>query len=413
MDTNFRQMNINGALVALYKINSLKTVSIDVRIKAGSWYEDGEKWGKAHLLEHMMFQGTEMFTDSKKMEIYKEENGIWSNAWTSGPRIELVMKMPSESIAAGLRLMKEMLFKTKISEDKLEKEKKVISQEYEDKWSRSGVRFSKKVDQQYFGKNHLYTRDGLGDKEYVNSVSVADLVEYQKKMFVTENMVIGIAGNIDFESIEKELREMLVQSGNTVEQKFDMVQPQTERLIHPEPGMSTAIIDVGWTIGGMAETTFEDRLKMGIAAYILGGSPRSLLHSKVREELSLAYSVSMVFGYYQVAGWISVKSSVKPENLEEVLGEIESVVEKFVNQPIKVDLFDRAKKYLIMNEQMKFESTMNIAGSLCGYLFWEGRVVLPEEYETILETITEDQVRMVLKRAIDGKKLLVSMMKSE
>jgi len=116
MDTNFRQININGALVALYKTNSLKTISLDVRIRAGSWYEDSEKWGKAHLLEHMMFQGTEMFSDSKAMEIYKEENGIWSNASTSGQRIELIMKMPSESIIAGLRLMEEMLFKTKISE---------------------------------------------------------------------------------------------------------------------------------------------------------------------------------------------------------------------------------------------------------------------------------------------------------
>ncbi|KKS62929.1 MAG: Peptidase M16 domain protein [Candidatus Collierbacteria bacterium GW2011_GWE2_42_48] len=396
MDTNFRQININGALVALYKTNSLKTISLDVRIKAGSWYEDSEKW-----------------SDSKAMEIYKEENGIWSNASTSGQRIELIMKMPSESIIAGLRLMEEMLFKTKISEDKLAKEKKVVLQEYEDKWSRSGVRFSKKVDQQYFGKNHLYTRDGLGDKEYLNTVSMADLIEYQKEMFVPANMVIGIAGNIDFESIEKELRKMLILSGNVIEKKFNKVQPQTERLIHYESGMSTVIIDVGWTIGGIAETTFEDRLKMGIAAYILGGSPRSLLHSKVREELALAYSISMVFGYYQVAGWISVKSSVKPENLEEVLKEIDSVIETFVDHPIKADLFNRAKKYLGMSEQMKFESTMNIAGNLCGYLFWEGRVVLPEEYEAILEKITEDQVRMVLKEAIDGKKPLISIMKSE
>lgn len=413
MENNFRQLSINGALVALYKTESLKAVSIDVRIKAGSWYEEGEKWGKAHLLEHMLFQGTEKFADSKAMEVYKEENGIWSNALTSGQRLELMLRMPSESMEAGFLLMEEMLFKMTIPEEKLSVEKRVIGQEYEDKWSRPNARFSKKVDEQYFGKGHRYTRDGLGNIEYINGVSRQELLDYQKKMFVPSNMVIAVVGNIDFEEIEKYLRNILVQKGNKIEEIFDAVKPQSGRLVHIEFGMSTASIDVGWTTKGIGESSIEDRYAMGIGCYLLGGSPRSILHTRIREEMGMAYKISIVFGFYQVAGWLSIKSSVKLENLEDVLEEINKAIESFVNKPIENDLFLRAKKYLIMNAKMKYESTMGIAEDFCGLLFWEGKVVLPEEIEVLLNKITEDQVRKVIKDAMGGREPMVSIMRSE
>lgn len=412
MDNNFKQLEINGALVAMYKTESLKAVSIIVEIRAGSWYETGEKWGKAHLLEHMMFQGTEKFSDSGEMEIYKEENGIWSNASTGGQKIELMMRMPSESIGAGTVLLEEMLFKMTFSEEKLNKEKKVISQEYEDKWSKPNARFAKKVDEQYFGKGHLYTRDGMGEKDYVSSITRQELIDYQKRMIVPANMTISVVGNIDFSEIEKYLRNILVLTGEKVNEMFDKVQPQMEQLIHVETGMTAETVDVGWTTKGINELSLEDRMKIVIASYIIGGSPRSLLHTRVREDLGLAYSVYMGFGFYQVAGWISVRFSVKPENRDMVLREIDGVIEGFINQPIDKVKFERAKKYLVMRENMKYESTMGIAEDFCGSLFWEGKVILSEEYERILEKITEDQIRIMIGEVIGGRKPLVSIMRS-
>ena len=40
------------------------------------------------------------------------------------------------------------------------------------------------------------------------------------------------------------------------------------------------------------------------------------------------------------------------------------------------------------------------------------KVILPKEFEEILNTITEDQVRKTIKDAIDGRKLIVSIMRS-
>ena len=407
-----RQVEINGALVAMYKVDDMKAVSIVVNIKAGSWYEEGNNWGKAHLLEHMMFQGTKKFVDGKAMEVFKEENGTWSNAFTSGSKIELMLRMPSESLGAGMTLVEEMLFKMTLDEAKLTKEKKVVVQEYDDKWSKPNARFSKKVDDQYFGENHIYTRDGVGNKEYVLEVTRENLVEYQRKMFVPANMVVTVSGKIDFSEVEENLRRILVGHGELIENTSEKPRPRKEDLVHVEQGLLNETLDAGWTIGGMNEYPFEERLKMGIASYIIGGSPRSLLYARVREELGLAYGIGMGFGFYQSAGWLSVRSSVKAENLESVLLETNKVIADFVEKPIEPDVFARAKKYLVMREKMKFESTMGIAEDLASDLFWERKIVLAEEYERILQGISEDQVRKIVSEAIGGRKPRLSIMRS-
>ena len=407
-----RQIEINGALVAMYKVDDMKAVSIVVNIKAGSWYEEGNNWGKAHLLEHMMFQGTKKFVDGKAMEVFKEENGTWSNAFTSGSKIELMLRMPSESLGAGMTLVEEMLFKMTLDEAKLTKEKKVVVQEYDDKWSKPNARFSKKVDDQYFGENHIYTRDGVGNKEYVLEVTRENLVEYQRKMFVPANMVVTVSGKIDFSEVEENLRRILVGHGELIENTSEKPRPRKEDLVHVEQGLLNETLDAGWTIGGMNEYPFEERLKMGIASYIIGGSPRSLLYARVREELGLAYGIGMGFGFYQSAGWLSVRSSVKAENLESVLLETNKVIADFVEKPIEPDVFARAKKYLVMREKMKFESTMGIAEDLASDLFWERKIVLAEEYERILQGISEDQVRKIVSEAIGGRKPRLSIMRS-
>ena len=412
MENNLKVINVNGALIALYFIEGLKAVSISTRIKAGSWYEGGKNWGKAHLLEHMLFQGTERFIDKQAMDIFKEENGIWNNAWTSGAQMQMSLRMPSESLKAGLNLMNEMLFKASLPEKKIENEKKIIAQEYEDLWSRPGVRFNRKIDEQFFGKNHAYARNGIGELEYVTKITRQELVDYYKKMIVSMNMSIGIAGNFDVKKAEEELKNMLFFKGNDATTDFEKVKPSTKRLIHFEPGMKSVNINIGWLTKGIKETSFEDRLKINIISYLLGGSARSLLFRKVREEMGIAYDIWTDYEFYPSITRFSVQTSVNPEKIEELLLEVNLLIKKFINEPIDKEIFRRVKKYLIMSKKMSYESSMGTAEILSSSLFWEGRVISPEEYIKLLKKITEDEVRTMVQGIFLGKKPLISIMMS-
>jgi len=310
-------------------------------------------------------------------------------------------------------LTKEMLFELTIPEEALIKQKKVVAQEYEDKHSRPSVRFWEKEVAQYFGEGHLYTRDGIGKKECFEKVTRQELLNYMKEKIVPANMVMAIAGNFDLIEVEKYLRKVLPEKGEKAVIDFGKVKPSPQKVVHYEPEMTTATIQMGWLTKGMSETTFEGRVVTGLASYLLGGSTRSILFKIIREKLGLAYGASTKTEYYPTVGWFEVNTSVKSENIEKVILEIQKLIRQFVEEPIEKLTFERAKKYLIMQKQMAYESSMGTASSLSSALFWQGKIVSPEEYQEVLKKITEKEVRLALKEIVANKEPLVAIMMSK
>lgn len=406
-------LEINGAQVALYPILGLKAVAISVLIKAGSWYEEGDTWGKAHLLEHMMFQGTEIFRDHDEMEIFKEENGIYCNASTGGPNIEVYMRMPGESLEAGLKLAEEMLFKMTIPEEPLVKQKKVVAQEYEDRASRPNARFWEKEVAQFFGKGHLYTRDGIGKKECFEKATRQELLDYAKEKIVPKNMILAIAGKFDMAEVQEKLKKILNRDGEKAEIKFETIEPSMDRLVHLEAGMSTATLEMGWLMDGLDKVDFEKRAKLWLGSYLLGGNGRSVLYKEIRERLGLAYSISTTRTYYPTIGWFDISTSVKRENVEVAILEIQKVIKKFVEEPIDSVVFARAKKYLIMQDEMAYESAMGTASSISSAIFWFGKVTSTEEVKKALTSISEAEVRGEVGKIVLAKEPMVAIMRSK
>ncbi|OGD83228.1 hypothetical protein A2572_01730 [Candidatus Collierbacteria bacterium RIFOXYD1_FULL_40_9] len=412
MEKHPKIVDINGALVAFYPIDGLKAVAIDFQIRGGSWYEAGNWWGKAHLLEHMMFQGTQNFKNHDAMEVFKEENGIYTNARTSGSCIEAYGRMPSESFVKGMDLFNEMLFKLKISDEALNKQKRVVKQEFEDRISRPTARFWEKGMKQYFGEGHIYTRDGIGKRECFENATKEDLLTYMKKVVVPANMVISIAGKFDISEAEVVLRKMLTFGGKRMNLKTGPIKTNYERLAHFEHSMSSATVQIGYKTVGLDKVTFEDRVKIGLGSYLLGGGGRSVLYKVIREALGLAYSISSSIDYYPNVGWFEINTAVKKENVEMVIGEIDKSLNKFVLEKIDSETFARSKKYLVMQREMAYESAMGTASSMASSLFWYGSVVSPEEYALVVEKVTEAEVREVIKEIIYKKKAAIAVMSS-
>src|SRR5580658_820608 len=82
----------NGLNVLLFPDNSKPTVTVNVTYLVGSRHEGGGETGMAHLLEHMMFKGTE-----KHKDIYAElrAHGAQFNGSTYFDRTNYFETMPA------------------------------------------------------------------------------------------------------------------------------------------------------------------------------------------------------------------------------------------------------------------------------------------------------------------------------
>ncbi len=398
--TNHVELDINGAKIALYPMNEVRAVLIRAIIRAGSYYEENEKWGRFHLLEHLTCQGTKNLFSRVEIETYKEQHVISSNAWTGCFDMGYWFEFPDLAYKQGFYLFNEMVFKSSIPQSQISRENRVIQQEYTDKWSSPYRRYGRALDHLLFGKNHPYCRDGMGDPEYISQFGRADLEKICKTYYVPENMVITIVGKIDIPAITDELHKLLDPINNRKlktpvwnEQNIS----QDQFLLHLED-VDQVGLDLSWMMPGRDDIDIRDRLKFFIASYIIGGSARSMIYTKLREELGLVYSASSRAWFMPKAGAFTISTSTNAKNAKEVIGYMYNIVHEFIDKKITPHEFERSKHYLNMKTLISYDSIDSIASQLSGSLFWENRVITPDEYIEIIETITLKEVKEIFNK---------------
>ncbi len=389
--------NINGALVAFYPIPGLNSTCLSLVVRAGSWYEMGNKWGEMHLLEHLFFQGTEKFPTKESLDDFMEDNGIICNALTGGSKIEIVMRFPNTSIDSALLLLSQMVFYPTLSQLGIEKESKVISREYTDKWSKVDIRFYRKIQEQLFGSDHIYIRDGLGDPQYVESITESGLKETHSRLFISSNMYLGLAGGLDREETIEKLHLIFPKSiDNPSKLSAKPIQSSQKTLVVNEENIKSTSIKVTWLTKGMDDYSLSEKITLSFGSYLLGGSRRSALNKKIRDELGLAYSVSTNIFFLPTSGWLQVSTSTKPDSKDEVVAQIKKIISEFISQDVDNISFQRAKKYVKWQRLLQYDSGPSAASYLSDSLYWDSEIVSQGEFEAIVDGITQEDLKMLL-----------------
>ncbi|MEE9553938.1 MAG: pitrilysin family protein [candidate division Zixibacteria bacterium] len=108
--TTFHTLD-NGLQVILKENHAVPLISSVVVVKAGSKYENDSNNGFTHLLEHMLFNGTETKTREDINEGIKNFGG-YINAFTRQEMTGYLVVMPKEFIAEGMDIQSDQLFRS-------------------------------------------------------------------------------------------------------------------------------------------------------------------------------------------------------------------------------------------------------------------------------------------------------------
>lgn len=149
-------LKINQTKVVLFPIKSVRSIEINVMINLGGWYENPDNLGISHFLEHMLFHGTKHMPSAEKMMTYAKENGIYTNAYTSGKNINFYLNVPDVKLNKGIKALEEVLFYPLFPEEKIKNESNVVIQELKSSWDRPETRFYYKTDQLIWTRPYLY-----------------------------------------------------------------------------------------------------------------------------------------------------------------------------------------------------------------------------------------------------------------
>ncbi|MFZ1082467.1 MAG: pitrilysin family protein, partial [Candidatus Kryptoniota bacterium] len=199
LEKPFREKLSNGVTVIGESISSVESIAIGVWVNFGSRDEKKDENGITHLIEHMVFKGTEHFTAENIVETV-ESRGGYLNAFTTKECSCYYAKVFKEDIEPTIRVLSDLVLFPKFEIADLRNERKVVLSEMQEIYDDPedwGMDF---VEEKIFAGNSL-SMPIIGKASSLKSFTPEDLRLFHSKNFTADRVVISVAGNFERTSL--------------------------------------------------------------------------------------------------------------------------------------------------------------------------------------------------------------------
>jgi predicted Zn-dependent peptidase len=313
----------NGLTVLSEHMPGVRSVSFGAWVCAASLHENRSNMGISHLLEHMVFKGSER-RGARDIALALESLGGSLDAYTGREHTAYQARVLDEHLPQAADVIFDLMFRPALRENDLELERGVILEEIsmvED--TPDDIIFE--VHGEAMWGDHPYGYSILGTPETVESLTVSDLRALHRKAYRPERVVIAAAGNVTHE----QLLAVLAATGWADLKGEGPLEPMIiPPIIGAAPSERTVERDIQQMHLVMGNITVPHgdprRHALQLVNALFGGGMSSRLFQKVREELGLAYSVHSFQSYHASAGQQGIYLGCAPDRLEEALGAVRS-----------------------------------------------------------------------------------------
>ena len=185
----------NGLQVMLMRNPSQPMVGIYTQVMVGSAREDYRTSGMSHMLEHLLFNGTEKY-DQDALYALADNAGAYNNANTSDFFTNYMVVLPADRLETGLDLQSQMLFHSLIPQEKFAKEQGIVLGELVQGRDTPG-HFAEVTLRQALYEGSSLELPTLGTRSTIENMQRDDVAAFYHKWYVPNNMILTVAGNFD------------------------------------------------------------------------------------------------------------------------------------------------------------------------------------------------------------------------
>ena len=304
----------NGVKIVTQQVPNSQSISLGIWVKVGSRDEAPDEHGLSHFIEHLHFKGT-INRSSRDISEAFEEIGGHLNAFTTKEYTCFYTKILRDHLNLASDVLCDIFFNSLYSSSDIEREKWVVIEEI-----KAIEDMPDEVIFDYFSSafwdNHSLGRPVLGTSESVASFNRSKVINYLRRHYVAENIVIAAAGNLEHELIVDSFGkhfEKCVSSNK--KKKYFAPEYNFDSIIIPRTSEQVYIC-----LGTRGLSYFDpDRFSLMVLNNILGGSLSSRLFQQIREDFGLAYSVFSHNEFFYDCGQWCIHAGTSPERVMDVL----------------------------------------------------------------------------------------------
>ncbi len=322
----------NGLTVLSEFYPGVRSVALGAWVRAASVHEPREVMGVSHLLEHLVFKGTER-RNAHQLALSLESLGGSLDAYTSREHTSFQARVLDEHLPQAADVMFDLMFRPLLRAEDLRLERKVVLEEISMVEDTPDDLVFEMHNEALWGTHPMgYTI--LGTRETVANMKLDDLRALHARAYHPPHVVVSAAGNVTHE----QLLAVLAEAGWSDLPRGDDT-PMSEVAAVPLAPLERHVDRDGaqcHVVLGSATVPHRDerRYALMLVDTLLGGGMSSRLFQRVREELGLAYSVYTFQSFHSLSGAHGVYVGTAPETRADALAAVQEELRRVADAGI-------------------------------------------------------------------------------
>jgi len=384
-----RRVAPNGLRMLTEELPAVRSAAIGVWFRAGSAHEPADRMGLAHLLEHMVFKGSETRT-AQAIAHELESRGGALDAFTSRDFTCYQAHLLDADLPIAVDVLTDLVRRPLLREADLGLERQVVLEEIR------GVQDAPEdlvfeLHGQALWPGHPYGRPILGSPDSLARISSGDLKAAHHAAYHATGCIIAAAGNVRDEA----LVELLGDHG----------------WLEAPPGPAPEPVNPPAPQHGLRQSTTRDtqqvhivlgtdtiaagdqrRYALALIGNVLGGGMASRLFQRVREELGLAYAIYAFQHLFQQGGMCGVYVGTHPDSADLATEAILAEYQRLSHDGLTADELAAGKRQLKGQVVLGLESPMSRMHRLASSELMRDRYRRIDEVLAEIDAVTQDQI---------------------
>ncbi len=403
-ETKVFEHTLANGLKVLVKEDHRSPVAVSqVWYKVGSSYEPGGITGLSHMLEHMMFKGTDKHPAGEFSRIISE-NGGDENAFTGQDYTAYFQTMEASRLAVSFELEADRMRNLHLLPEELKKELQVVTEE---RRMRTDDNPQAKMQEQFMTiaySNSPYKHPVIGWPADIANYTVEDLQAWYQRWYAPNNATLVVVGDVQpqavFDLAEKYFGALKPSDIKPLKPQTEIEQLGVRKMTVKVPAKLPSLV-MGYKVPVLktAENEWEAYALEVLAGVLDGGSSARLSSALVRGK-QIAVSAGAGYGLTsRMSDLFELEATpAEGKTVDQLEVALKDEIKKLQQNLISTEELQRIKAQVLASDiyqkDSNFYQAMEIGTLETVGLGWQKA----DEYVSKINQVTAEQVRIVARK---------------
>ena len=350
----------NGVQLLLFPDDSKPQFTVNMTLMVGSRHEGYGETGMAHLLEHMLFRGTEKYPDTPKWLKDKGVLNMNGTTWLDRTNYYETLPASDENLEFAIDMEADRLLNSTILAEHLAAEMTIVRNEFE-----RGENSPQRILMQRISASafewHNYGKSTIGNRSDIERYPIGNLRDFYRKFYQPDNLMLVIAGKFDKDKAIS-LVEQYFGSLQVPERKLPSTYTEEpiqdgERQVMLKRAGDVQMAGVAYHVPAASS---DDYAAVEVLVNILGDEPSGPLYKKLVQPELATSAGTMAFKTHDPGLFFCFAEVSKDKDLEKAKTVMLETIQKAADDITEKDV-QRALRNIQKSRERQFASSERFA----------------------------------------------------